>query len=112
MYMNECMKLQNLLKVYGAANLKKQFKGVKITQNYADSSRRVERNRSKSPKNKEIREQMQIEQLLDSAKKKPSTSNQKTPSEGLTGAFPPIKDGTGPIQPVGGDTLAVIEELQ
>ena len=42
LYMNECMKLQNLLKIYGAANLRKQFKGVKITQNFSNeiSSRR------------------------------------------------------------------------
>ena len=36
LYMNECMKLQNLLKIYGAANLRKQFKGVKITQNFSN----------------------------------------------------------------------------
>jgi len=32
LYMNECMKLQSLLKIYGGSNLRKQFKGVKVTQ--------------------------------------------------------------------------------
>ena len=32
MYMNECMKLQSLLKVYGGTGNKKLFKGVKVTQ--------------------------------------------------------------------------------
>ena len=31
LYMNECMKLQNLLKVYGGTSMKKMFKGVKVT---------------------------------------------------------------------------------
>ena len=31
-YMNECMKLQSLLKIYGGKNLRNQFKGVKIVQ--------------------------------------------------------------------------------
>ena len=30
--MNECMKLQSLLKIYGGKTLRNQFKGVKIVQ--------------------------------------------------------------------------------
>lgn len=60
--MNECMKLQNLLKIYGAANLRKQFKGVKITQNFSNeisSRRQIDfKNRSRSPKAKDTKEQM------------------------------------------------------
>ena len=60
--MNECMKLQNLLKIYGAANLRKQFKGVKITQNFSNeisSRRQIDlKNRSRSPKTKNTKEQI------------------------------------------------------
>ena len=38
--MNECMKLQNLLKIYGGSNLRKVFKGVKVTQVSNDSDKK------------------------------------------------------------------------
>lgn len=109
--MNECIKLQNLLKIYGAANLKKQFKGVKITQNFADTARRVDyRNRSRSPPSKDPRagDQTQIDRALNSSKKKPSTSNQKgkEESEGLTGTY------TVPDRDAPDGALTSIEELQ
>ena len=39
LYMNECMKLQSLLKIYGGSNLRKQFKGVKVTQHQENVTR-------------------------------------------------------------------------
>ena len=60
--MNECMKLQNLLKIYGPANPRKQFKGVKVTQNFSNeiSPRRLNdfKNSSRSPKARETKEQI------------------------------------------------------
>ena len=32
LYMNECMKLQNLLKIYGGQTLRKKFRGIQVTQ--------------------------------------------------------------------------------
>ena len=40
LYMNECMKLQSLLKIYGGSNLRKQFKGVKVTQTHENNATR------------------------------------------------------------------------
>ena len=52
---------------------------------------------------------------IESEKKKPSTSNQsKTPqqTDGLTGSFPPIKDGPNSVQQLGAEDLNTFEELQ
>ena len=58
MYMNECMKLQSLLKVYGGTGNKKLFKGVKVTQTSGEqmlkfgaqrSGRQSKRSRDNSP---------------------------------------------------------------
>jgi len=39
MYMNECMKLQNLLKIYGGSSIRKHFKGYKVTQTVEDAAK-------------------------------------------------------------------------
>ena len=52
--MNECLKLQRLLKVYGSGNLNKKFKGTIVNQGQKRHSNGYESSRGPSDANLEI----------------------------------------------------------
>lgn len=113
--MNECMKLQNLLKIYGGTQLRKQFKGVKITQasnlsqgvrqskDFAMSARDSQaRSRSKSPTAQDGSKYLSMHRISGVPDKKPQTSIE-TGNMNLSGGFPPQ---------ISLEVTAQIEELQ
>ena len=53
MYMNECIKLHNLLKTYGGSSHKKLFKGVKVTKSSEQSRQLTPRNKNGSQERKQ-----------------------------------------------------------
>lgn len=93
------MKLQNLLKIYGGTALRKQFKGVKITQastvsqgvrqskDYANSARDSQA-RSRSPTAQDGPNFLTMQRISGVPDKKPHTSIE-TGNMNLSGGFPP-----------------------
>ena len=89
LYMNECMKLQNLLKVYGGSSMKKLFKGVRVTQtmvNDASKKRITNSKGSRSPTPPAAHERMEYHSGTENSEEAPrSGSNQRREESKLSG---------------------------
>ena len=87
--MNECIKLQNLLKVYGGSSMRKLFKGVKVTQTMANdaSKKRLANSKgSRSPKPPSARERMEYQSGTENSEEAPrSRSNPRQEESKLSG---------------------------
>ena len=93
--MNECIKLQNLLKIYGGTSLRKQFKGFKVTQNFNEkkgfggraASYINDRSKSRSPTAKDDHNYLDLDKQEQSNKPKTSI---ETGNMNLSNGFPAI----------------------